>query len=65
MKPVDQLSRLGQVGHSGFDRGDRDRLGLRQMISLQRLDLPGFCGERLAYFPGVSLEGYGALEPER
>jgi len=29
------------------------------------LDLPGFCGERLAYFLGVSLEGYGALEAER
>ncbi|WP_299847933.1 hypothetical protein, partial [uncultured Paracoccus sp.] len=27
-----------------------------------RLDLPGFCGERLAYFPGLSLECEGALE---
>ena len=30
-----------------------------------RLDLPGFCGERLAHFPGLSLEGDGALEAER
>ncbi len=29
------------------------------------LDLPGFCGERLAHFPGLSLEGDGALEAER
>jgi hypothetical protein len=29
------------------------------------VDLPGFCGERLAHFPGVSLEGDGALEAER
>lgn len=30
-----------------------------------RLDLPGFCGERLPHFPGLSLDGYGALEAER
>lgn len=29
------------------------------------VDLPGFCGERLAHFPGLSLEGDGALEAER
>ena len=29
------------------------------------LDLPGFCGERLAHFPGFSLEGDWALEAER
>ena len=29
------------------------------------LDLPGFCGERLAHLPGLSLEGDGALEAER
>lgn len=29
------------------------------------LDLPGFCGERLAHFAGLSLEGDGALEAER
>ena len=29
------------------------------------LDLPGFCGERLAHFRGLSLEGDGALEAER
>lgn len=29
------------------------------------LDLPGFCGERLAHFLGLSLEGDGALEAER
>lgn len=29
------------------------------------LDLPGFCGERLAHFPCLSLEGDGALEAER
>lgn len=28
------------------------------------VDLLGFCGERLAHFPGVSLEGDGALEAE-
>ena len=30
-----------------------------------RLDLPVFCGERLAHFPGLSLECDGALEAER
>jgi hypothetical protein len=30
-----------------------------------KLDLPGFCGERLAHFAGLSLEGDGALEAER
>ena len=29
------------------------------------LDLPGFCGERLAHFPYLTLEGDGALEAER
>ena len=29
------------------------------------MDLPGFGGERLAQFPGLSLEGDGALEAER
>ena len=29
------------------------------------LDLPGLCGERLAHFPGLSLEGDLALEVER
>ena len=29
------------------------------------VDLPGFCGERLAHFPCLSLEGDGALEAER
>ena len=29
------------------------------------VDLPGFCGERLAHFLGLSLEGDGALEAER
>jgi len=33
--------------------------------SLGILDLPGFCGERLAHFPGFSLEGDWALEAER
>jgi hypothetical protein len=27
--------------------------------------LPGFCGERLAHFLGLSLEGDWALEAER
>lgn len=26
--------------------------------------MPGFCGERLAHFLGLSLDGGGALEPE-
>lgn len=30
-----------------------------------RVDLPGFYGERLAYFAGLSLEGDGAVEAER
>lgn len=30
-----------------------------------KMDLPGFFGERLAHFPGLSLEGDGALEAER
>jgi hypothetical protein len=29
------------------------------------VDLPEFCGERLAHFPNLSLEGDGALEAER
>jgi transposase len=29
------------------------------------LDFPGFCGERLAHFPGLSLEGDGALKAKR
>ena len=29
------------------------------------LDLPGFCGERLAHLPRLSLEGDGALEAGR
>jgi hypothetical protein len=29
------------------------------------LALPGFCGERLTHFPGLSLEGDWALEAER
>jgi hypothetical protein len=29
------------------------------------MDLPDFGGERLAYFPNLSLEGDGALEAER
>lgn len=29
------------------------------------VDLPGFCGERLAHFPGLSLEGDWAFEAER
>lgn len=39
------------------------RFGL--MILTSTVDLPGFCGERLAHFPGLSLEGDGALEAER
>jgi hypothetical protein len=30
-----------------------------------KLDFPGFGGERLAQFPGLLLEGDGALEAER
>jgi hypothetical protein len=30
-----------------------------------RLDLPCSCGERLAHFAGLSVEGDGALEAER
>ena len=41
-----------------------DRLA-RGVITNGVLDLPGFCGERLAHFPGLSLEGDGALEAER
>jgi hypothetical protein len=44
-------------------------VGKREIIkSLRtevRSDLPDFCGERLAHFPGLSLEGDGALEAER
>lgn len=29
------------------------------------VDFLGFCGERLAHFPDLSLEGDGALEAER
>ena len=29
------------------------------------VDLPDYCGERLAQFPGLSLEGDWALEAER
>lgn len=36
-----------------------------QWAELGGLDLPGFRGERLAHFPGLSLEGDGALEAER
>ena len=32
---------------------------------INSVDLPGFFGERLAHFPGLSLEGDGALEAER
>jgi hypothetical protein len=31
----------------------------------REVDLPDFCGERLAHFPDLSLEGDGALEAER
>ena len=47
------------------------RMGMeRRFMNVQRsvflaLDLPGFCGERLAHFAGFSLEGDGALEAER
>lgn len=34
-------------------------------VSSCDLDLPGFCGERLAHFLGLPLEGDGALEAER
>ncbi len=38
----------------------------RRITGIQvKMDLPGFCGERLAHFPGLSLEGDGALEAER
>ncbi|WP_221930745.1 hypothetical protein, partial [Paracoccus marinus] len=49
-------------------RGDQSLLDLQQdSITLgfsqpQIVDLPGFCGERLAHFAGLSLEGDGALE---
>ena len=31
----------------------------------ESLDLPDFCGNRLAYFPGLPREGDGGLEVER
>ena len=34
-------------------------------VATNPVDLPGFCGERLAQFPALSLEGDGALEAER
>ena len=39
---------------------------LSRLLSMKAImDLPGFCGERLAHFPGLSLEGDWALEAER
>lgn len=34
-------------------------------LPIVKMDLPGFGGVRLAQFPGLSLEGDGALEAER
>lgn len=41
------------------------RRGPSTSVRHRELDLPGFCGERLVHFAGLSLEGDGALEAER
>ena len=65
------------VGAEHWDGLDRDLFGVvfggavgsGRVVIRRRdrslLDLPGFSGERLAHFPGLSLEGDGALEAER
>lgn len=35
------------------------------MVSMRFLDLPDFCEELLSHFPGLPLEGDGALEAEQ
>jgi len=52
-------------GTSCLGRTGRGRSRPTSARSARPLDLPGFCGERLAQFPALSLEGDGALEAER
>ncbi|WP_146111611.1 hypothetical protein [Defluviimonas denitrificans] len=49
-----------------MDDGEYDALTASTSSWNKRsVDLPGFCGERLAHFTGLSLEGDGALVAER
>ncbi len=61
--------RLGQRHEWGVPDPVAARAWLQVSFAANRqalvVDLPGFCGERLAHFPCLSLEGDGALEAER
>ena len=54
-----------------FSETEKFMTGVERIENIARairnteLDLPDYCGERLAHFPGLSLEGDGALEAER
>ena len=65
VRPVTTPPVAGLVPLEVAKAGDLSALRSSYHANLECMDLPGFCGERLAHFPCLLLEGDGALEAER